>query len=108
MMKLKLPRRQFLHLAAGAAALPAVSRFAWAQTGLTKDDREAVRLFKLAVDQGNADAQDNLGLMYAQGRGGLSKDEAEAARLFKLAADQGNPGAQTNLGFMYAQGRGGL
>jgi tripartite-type tricarboxylate transporter receptor subunit TctC len=28
----KFPRRQFLHLAAGAAALPAVSRFAWAQT----------------------------------------------------------------------------
>jgi tripartite-type tricarboxylate transporter receptor subunit TctC len=28
---MKLPRRQFLHLAAGAAALPAVSRFAWAQ-----------------------------------------------------------------------------
>jgi len=29
---MKLPRRQFLHLAAVAAALPAVSRFAWAQT----------------------------------------------------------------------------
>jgi tripartite-type tricarboxylate transporter receptor subunit TctC len=29
---MKLPRRQFLRLAAGAAALPAVSRFAWAQT----------------------------------------------------------------------------
>jgi tripartite-type tricarboxylate transporter receptor subunit TctC len=28
---MKLPRRKFLHLAAGAAALPAVSRFAWAQ-----------------------------------------------------------------------------
>src|SRR5262245_11051430 len=28
---MKLPRRIFLHLAAGAAALPAVSRFAWAQ-----------------------------------------------------------------------------
>ncbi|MFL4985663.1 MAG: hypothetical protein ACJ8EN_18925 [Xanthobacteraceae bacterium] len=27
---MKLPRRQFLHLTAGAAALPAVSRFAWA------------------------------------------------------------------------------
>ena len=26
-----LPRRRFLHLAAGAAALPAVSRGAWAQ-----------------------------------------------------------------------------
>jgi tripartite-type tricarboxylate transporter receptor subunit TctC len=28
---MKLPRRAFLHLAAGAAALPAVSRIAWAQ-----------------------------------------------------------------------------
>ena len=29
---MKLPRRKFLHLAAGAGALPAFSRFAWAQT----------------------------------------------------------------------------
>jgi tripartite-type tricarboxylate transporter receptor subunit TctC len=29
---MKLPRRNFLHLAAGAAALPAVSRIAWAET----------------------------------------------------------------------------
>ena len=29
---MKLPRRNFLHLAAGAAALPAASRIAWAQT----------------------------------------------------------------------------
>src|SRR6476660_8838980 len=29
---MKLPRRNFLHLAAGAAALPAVPRFAWAQS----------------------------------------------------------------------------
>jgi tripartite-type tricarboxylate transporter receptor subunit TctC len=28
---MKLPRRNFLHLAAGAAALPSVSCFAWAQ-----------------------------------------------------------------------------
>jgi tripartite-type tricarboxylate transporter receptor subunit TctC len=28
---MKVPRRAFLHLAAGAAALPALSRFAWAQ-----------------------------------------------------------------------------
>ena len=28
---MELPRRKFLHLAAGAAALPAVSRFAWGQ-----------------------------------------------------------------------------
>jgi tripartite-type tricarboxylate transporter receptor subunit TctC len=29
---MKLPRREFLHLAAGAAALPAGARFAWAQS----------------------------------------------------------------------------
>ena len=29
---MKLPRRKFLHLAAGAAALPALSRMSWAQT----------------------------------------------------------------------------
>jgi len=33
---MKLPRRKFLHLGAGAAALPAVSRIAWAQTYPTR------------------------------------------------------------------------
>ena len=33
---MKLPRRRFLHLAAGAAALPAVSRSVWAQTYPTR------------------------------------------------------------------------
>src|SRR3984893_18203927 len=33
---MKLPRRQFLHLAAGAAALPAVSRIARAQSYPTR------------------------------------------------------------------------
>jgi tripartite-type tricarboxylate transporter receptor subunit TctC len=33
---MKPPRRQFLHLAVGAAALPAVSRDAWAQTYPTR------------------------------------------------------------------------
>src|SRR5262244_3505475 len=34
--KMKLPRRKFLHLAASAAALPAVSRLAWAQSYPTR------------------------------------------------------------------------
>ena len=29
---MKLPRRNFLHLAAGAAALPALSRIAWTES----------------------------------------------------------------------------
>jgi tripartite-type tricarboxylate transporter receptor subunit TctC len=36
---MKLPRRQFLHLAAGAVALPAVSRVTWAQTYPTRPVR---------------------------------------------------------------------
>jgi tripartite-type tricarboxylate transporter receptor subunit TctC len=36
---MKLPRRQFLHLAAVAATLPAVSRFAWAQAYPTRPVR---------------------------------------------------------------------
>jgi tripartite-type tricarboxylate transporter receptor subunit TctC len=36
---MKLPRRQFLHLAASAAALPAISRFAWAQAYPTRPVR---------------------------------------------------------------------
>ena len=36
---MKLPRRNFLHLTAGAAALPAVSRIAWAQSYPTRPVR---------------------------------------------------------------------
>ena len=39
---MKLPRRNFLHLAAGAAALSAVSRIAWAQTYPTRPVRIVV------------------------------------------------------------------
>src|SRR5262249_45805244 len=39
---MKLPRRQFLHLAAGAAALPGASRIAWAQAYPTRPVRIVV------------------------------------------------------------------
>ena len=76
--------------------------------GLTANDREAARLYKLAADQGNANAQNNLGTFYRDGRGGLEKDDREAARLYRLAADQGNVFAEVGLGFFYETGRGGL
>ena len=41
---MKLPRRQFLHLAAGAAALPAVSRIARAQAYPSRPVRRSLRL----------------------------------------------------------------
>ena len=75
---------------------------------LTKDDREAARLYKLAADQGNAAGAKQSRDLLRAGRGGLPKDDREAARLYKLAADQGNASAQNNLGVFYAEGRGGL
>ena len=42
MISVKLPRRRFLHLAAGVAALPAVSRMAWAQAYPTRPVRIVV------------------------------------------------------------------
>ena len=61
--------------------------------------------WKPLADQGDADAQYNLGLMYDYGYG-VAEDDAEAARWYRLAADQGHAIAQYNLGLMYASGRG--
>ena len=57
------------------------------------------------AEAGDAEAQFNLGTVYADGEG-VPQDDAEAARWFRLAADQGLGEAQNNLGFMYDTGRG--
>ena len=50
-----------------------------------------------AADQGDSDAQYNLGVCYENGTGGLEKDEKEAVRLYRLAADQGRSRAIMSL-----------
>lgn len=59
---------------------------------------------KLAM-QGHADAQYNLGVIYANGLG-VSQDYKEAIKWFKMAAEQGYTSAQNNLGVIYENGRG--
>jgi TPR repeat protein len=49
-----------------------------------RDDAEAVRWYRKAADQGDADAQRNLGLMYATGRG-VARDDVEAWRWLRKA-----------------------
>lgn len=72
------------------------------------DAREAVRLYRLAADRGNALAQNNLGAMHEAGEGALPRNDREAERLYRLSADQDFPGGQGNLGTLYATGHGGL
>ncbi len=64
----------------------------------------ALRILRQLADQGNAKAQYNLGVLYANGQG-VTQDYREAVRWFRKAADQGDADAQTNLGVMYFKGR---
>ena len=57
------------------------------------------------AEQGDAKAQFNLGVMYANGQG-VAQDHAQAVQWYRKAADQGDAKAQFNLGAMYAEGRG--
>jgi Sel1 repeat len=57
--------------------------------GVPKDNAEAVRWYRKAVDQNYAPAEYNLGRMYYYGQG-VSQDRIEARHLLIKAADQGD------------------
>ena len=69
------------------------------------DYETAVKEWRSAAEQGNAAAQFQLGVMYANGQG-VPQDYAEAVKWWRLAAEQGDAVAQLLLGTMYANGRG--
>ena len=66
---------------------------------------EAVKGYRMAAEQGNADAQLNLGMLYYTGLG-VRQDYAEAVKWFRGAAEQGEADAQVSLGLMYQAGQG--
>jgi len=55
--------------------------------GVQQDHDEAARWYRLAGEQGNVNAQNNLGTMYADGQG-VKKDDAEAVRWYRMTAEQ--------------------
>ncbi len=79
------------------------------EVGLEVIDRgdyaTALKELRPLAEQGNATAQNNLGVMYREGEG-VPQDDEEAVRWYRRAAVQGHAGAQNNLGLMYAEGRG--
>ena len=62
-------------------------------------------ILRQAAEQGDGDAQYNIGVKYHDGDG-VPQDYAEAVKWYRLAADQGEARAQHNLGMMYYKGEG--
>jgi len=85
---------------------PAVADFAKGLTAAERGDyATALKEWRPLAEQGNADAQYRLGVMYRHGEG-VSQDYNVAIKWLKLAAEQGNVSAQSNLGAIYDQGLG--
>jgi TPR repeat protein len=85
----------------------AVSGAACTSPEQTTEEAIAAGLAELRAqaEQGDAEAQYNLGFMYEKGQG-VPQDDTEAVRWLRLAAEQGDVQAQSNLGGMYSHGRG--
>lgn len=69
------------------------------------DYAAAIGYWRPLANQGNADAQASLGMMYLKGQG-VAQDDAQAVAWLHKAADNGHAGAQNNLGLMYEDGQG--
>ena len=72
---------------------------------LIEQNQEAERLHRTAAEQGDADAQLQLGLAYVRGTGVL-QDVAEGIGWVRLAAEQGHADAQYLLGIAFGAGHG--
>jgi len=76
----------------------------------TQAKRKECERLELLAQQGDAHAQNNLGVMYQFGwyvgaDGQTQQSDRQAALYFERAAAQGSAGAQTHLGWMYQFGR---
>lgn len=69
------------------------------------DSREKIEETQLKAEQGNAQAQNKLGVFYEIGLR-INQNDREAVKWYRLAAEQGYAEAQFNLGEMYEEGRG--
>jgi len=70
------------------------------------DASRAVRLYRLAADQGDADALNNLGEIHESGRG-VERSPDQALILYERAAERGLAAGQFNAGRMWAIGAAG-
>ncbi|EGB12353.1 hypothetical protein AURANDRAFT_3819, partial [Aureococcus anophagefferens] len=67
--------------------------------GAARRPTKAAKIYRRAVELGDVNAMNNLGLFYNNGLG-VKLDKKKAERLFRTAADRGDAAAQTSLGFL--------
>ena len=67
--------------------------------GRERDDKEAMKWFRLAADQGNAKAQVRLGDIYFHGLG-VEQNDAQAVNWYLMAAKQGDREGRRGLGML--------
>lgn len=70
--------------------------------GVEQSYIEALRWFRKAAEQGNAEAQIMLGCCYENGKG-VEKDYSETIKWYRMAAKQGNAEAQFKLAVLYSE-----
>lgn len=70
------------------------------------DYTAALKIWRPLASQGDAAAQNGLGVLYAQGGRDVLQNYTQAAKWFRLAAKQGHAAAQDNLGVLYRHGLG--
>jgi|GEM_PF-238308 len=70
-----------------------------------EDASDSAEQYRESAEQGDAEAQLNLGLCYYNGEG-VEEDKEEAVIWFRKAAEQGEATAQLNLGVCYGNGEG--
>ncbi len=98
--------RELFQRAAKAGNPRGVTNLAAIDGGTATNPAEARAMLAKAAEANSAEAQFQLGVMYAQGTGG-PKDEVAARALFEKAAAQNHPGALEWLGAFAQSGRGG-
>jgi hypothetical protein len=76
------------------------------ETATTNAQSQDIEQIRSSAEQGNAEAQRNLGLIHGLGQEGVSQNLNEAHRWFRNAAEQGDAQSQGFLGVMYANGLG--
>ena len=70
-----------------------------------EDFSTALKEWRPLAEQGDAQAQWGLGILYFSGKGVL-QDNRNAFKFYKLAADQNNPDGQLGLATLYLEGLG--